>query len=72
MPPRVRSAAALRSRLHAPHQRFVPLAALSALVGLSRSILDAHWLSDVIAAYLLSLALLALDGEGYVRYLLRR
>jgi membrane-associated phospholipid phosphatase len=46
-----------------------PFAALTLLVGPSRIILGAHWLSDVVAAYLVSLALLALAIEGYLRAL---
>ncbi len=57
-----------------PHTRArwllaAPFAALTLLVGPSRIILGAHWLSDVVAAYLLSLSLLALAIEGYLRAL---
>lgn len=47
-------------------------AALVALIGPSRIMLGAHWLSDVIAAYLLGLILLAFGVEFYLRYLTPR
>jgi membrane-associated phospholipid phosphatase len=47
----------------------VPLLALVVLVGPSRIILGAHWLSDVIAAYLIGVVLLALAIELYVHRL---
>jgi undecaprenyl-diphosphatase len=48
----------------------LPAAAMVALVGPSRIILGAHWLSDVVAAYLLGFSLLALAIELYVPRLL--
>jgi membrane-associated phospholipid phosphatase len=47
-------------------------AALVALIGPSRIILGAHWLSDVLAAYLLGLVILAFGVEFYLRYLAPR
>jgi membrane-associated phospholipid phosphatase len=43
-----------------------PLILLIALVGPSRIILGAHWLSDVITAYLVGLVILAAAIEGYL------
>ncbi len=50
----------------------LPLAALVLLVGPSRIILGAHWLSDVLAAYLLSLVILVAAIEGYIHLLTPR
>lgn len=47
----------------------IPLAAVVLLVGPSRIILGSHWLSDVVAAYLLSLVILVTSIEGYLRFL---
>lgn len=62
----------LLTRLPHPRLRWAlsaPAIALVALVGPSRIILGAHWLSDVIAAYLLGLSILALAVELYVERL---
>lgn len=47
----------------------LPLGVLVLLIGPARIILGAHWLSDVLAAYLLSLVILTLAVEGYYRYI---
>jgi membrane-associated phospholipid phosphatase len=44
-------------------------ASLVVLIGPSRMYLGAHWLSDVIAAHLLGLIILAFGMEFYLRYL---
>jgi membrane-associated phospholipid phosphatase len=46
----------------------IVLLALIALIGPSRIILGAHWLSDVIAAYLIGLILLACAIEGFIAF----
>jgi len=60
-----------------PHTRWrwlfgAPLAALVLLIGPSRIILGAHWLSDVLAAYLLGLVILVLAIGGYIHLLAPR
>ncbi len=57
-----------------PHTRWrwlfgAPLVALLLLIGPSRIILGAHWLSDVLAAYLLGLVILVPAIEGYIYFL---
>ena len=47
-------------------------AVLIALIGPSRIYIGAHWRSDVIAAYLIGVTLLALAIEGYLAYLAPR
>jgi undecaprenyl-diphosphatase len=46
------------------------MGSLVVLVGPSRIYLGAHWLSDVLAAYLLGAIMLAFAVEGYRAYLL--
>ena len=56
------------THLQRPWQRWpavIVSASLVVLIGVSRMTLGSHWLSDVIAAYLLGLLLLALGIEGY-------
>jgi membrane-associated phospholipid phosphatase len=63
--------------IHRPQPRLrallsAPLITLVVLIGPSRIILGSHWLSDVLAAYLLGIVLLALASEGYLRFLAPR
>lgn len=60
------------TRIKTPALRWTALLftlGLIALIGPSRMFLGAHWLSDVIAAYLLGLIILAFAIEGYLAYL---